>query len=62
MASIFAQFVLATAVTAKTASKPTNFVVLFMDDNGWGDSAVNMAAEATGPTPAIQKMANEGEV
>ena len=22
-------------------SKPQNFVVLFMDDNGWGDSGVN---------------------
>ena len=24
-----------------TAKSPTNFVVLFMDDNGWGDSGVN---------------------
>ena len=23
------------------AKTPTNFVVLFMDDNGWGDSGVN---------------------
>ena len=55
-------FLLACAVLLQpcAAGKPTNFVVLFMDDNGWGDSSVNMGADATGETPHIQKMADEG--
>jgi arylsulfatase A-like enzyme len=45
---------------AAAVDKPTNFVVLFMDDNGWGDSSVNMGADAVHETPHMQKMANEG--
>lgn len=42
------------------ADSPTNFVVLFMDDNGWGDSSVNMGVQAVHETPHIQKMADQG--
>ena len=51
----------AAAAAAAPGSKPTNFVVLFMDDNGWGDSSVNVgAADAVYETPHMQKMADEG--
>lgn len=50
----------AIALAAAAADKPTNFVVLFMDDNGWGDSSVNMGADAVHETPNMQKMADEG--
>jgi len=36
------QTVVVGALVGLTMAKtPTNFVVLFMDDNGWGDSGVN---------------------
>jgi arylsulfatase A-like enzyme len=51
-------FLLPTTVAIK--DKSPNFVVLFMDDNGWGDSSVNMGAAAVHETPNMQKMADEG--
>ena len=40
------------------AAKPTNFVVLFADDNGWGDMGVNNPNVTE--TPRVQRMGREG--
>ena len=52
------------AVTAAAAmsdgNKPrTNFVVLFMDDNGWGDAGVSTNGSVA-ETPRIDRMAAQG--
>ena len=36
---VFAAVLMTTAMAV--AAKPPNFVVLFMDDNGWGDLGAN---------------------
>ena len=51
---------LAKILFAAAEAEKTNFVVLFMDDNGWGDSSVNMGVDAVHETPHMQKMADEG--
>ena len=55
---------MAGAAAAKAEKKPTNFVVLFLDDHGWGDAGVNVASVAGLPpvteTPRIDQMAAEG--
>ena len=42
------------------STPPPNFVVLFMDDNGWGDSSVN--DPSVKETPNMQTMGDEGIV
>jgi hypothetical protein len=52
------------AAASEAKKKPTNFVVLFLDDHGWGDAGVNVASVAGLPpvteTPRIDRMAAEG--
>eukprot|EP01050_Picozoa_sp_SAG11_P015410 SAG11_NODE_1996_length_3947_cov_3.774688_1_plen_137_part_00 len=52
--------------TATIEAKKPNFVVLFLDDHGWGDVGANLASlnpkglPAVKETPRIDRMAAEG--
>ena len=54
----------AAAAAKKTPASKPNFVVLFLDDHGWGDAGANVASVAGLPpvteTPNIDRMAAEG--
>lgn len=56
--AVFAGFFLLALTTSLSADEKPNFVIVFLDDSGWGD--FHPFGDPKYPTPNVEKLADEG--